>query len=411
MNEFDINKAIMKLTIVLYLLHRLLPIVGYLMPMPIYLAVFLLTALMTLYTVFNSKVYHWATVSLLLFIPSIFDAFYLFIQSTPVDTSKYLYGEAQTYIHIVIALVYTKLMDSRENKRLLFVILGSYLLTAICTAIVCTQMPNVARIITGNSESAVYYKYRRQNVGDFVFAYEFILLTPLLICCVKNKRINRVIGVLLLVFFGWVVLQLQFTLGVILFAVFVFTLLLPRLKIQYVSGIVLATAVVFLFARPMLGDIFDYLSENVGNDDFANRFKYIATVLRGEEITKALEHNAGSRFDLYMLSLQEFLNNPLGHWGNGDAGGHSFVLDRAAKYGVLGLLSIVTMYIAMYRVFLTPYRNSSCYPYMVLGYLLSIVMATINTMTFMFVFVCVYPLFARVYSENEKATRWLNTRA
>ena len=25
-------------------------------------------------------------------------------------------------------------------------------------------------------------------------------------------------------------------------------------------------------------------------------------------------------------------------------------------------------------------------------------------------FVCVYPLFARVYSENEKATGWLNTR-
>lgn len=401
---FDINKAMMKFMIVLYLLHKLSPIVGVYMPMPVYLAVFLLTALMTLYAAVNSNASYWATLSLALFIPSVFEMFYLFINTTPVDTAKYLYGEAQLYIQIVIVLIYTKVMDSHAQKRLLCLIFGAYFVTALCTGIICTQTPNVARIITGASQSEVYYVYRKQNVGDFVFAYEFILMTPLLICCLKNKRINRVLGLAMLLFFGWVVLRMQFTLGLILFVVCAVTLLLPRLKVSHIIFLVLCTAVIFLFARPMLGDLFEYFSVKVTNRDMSTRFEYIATVLRGEEISETLEHHAGTRFDRYVRSLQAFLTNPLGHWGSGDDGGHSFLLDRAAWFGLPGLGAIAMMYTAMHSFFLKPYRNSSCYPYLLLGFLLSIVMAVINTMTFMFVFVCVYPLFAQVYSQNDRAS-------
>ena len=402
MNEFDVSKAVMKLMIILYLLHKLLPVVGYYMSMPIYLAVFLLTALMTLYMAFNSKVSHWATISLVLFFPSVFDALYVFFNSTPVDTAKYLYGEAQVYIFIVIALLHTKLLDSRSNKKLLMVIMGAYFLTALSTGIVCTQTPNVARIITGHSESEIYYAYRKQNVGDFVFTYEFILLTPLLACCLKNKTINRMFGIALMIFIGWVVLKMQFTLGIILFATITLTLLLPRLKVNHIVFLVFCITAIFLFARPLLGDMFEYLSGTVENKDIASRFEYIETILRGEEISRALENNAGTRFERYIRSLQAFLNNPLGHWGTGDNGGHSYILDRAAMFGLPGLVAIAVMYFSMYNIFLKPYHNSSCYPYLLLGFLLSIVMATINTMTFMFIFVCVYPLFARVYSENER---------
>lgn len=409
MNRTYVSKAIMRSAIVLYLLHKLLPIIGVYMPTMVYFALFLVTALTTLYAALNSKVSYEVMVSLLLFIPSVFDMFYFMLHSPTVDTAKFLYGEAQIYIQIVIALVYIKLMSTREQKKLLYITLTAYFLTALSTGIACTFTPNAARIITGSSNIAIYQQYRKQNVGDFVFAYEFILLTPLLICCIKNKKMNRLGGIALLLFCSWVVLEMQFTLGLILFAVFVFTLLLPRLKRQHILLLSLLAICILLFARPLLADFFDHLGKSVDNLSFSSRFEYIATILRGDKITKTLESKAGSRFDLYMLSLQEFLRNPLGHWGAGTEGGHSYILDRAARYGVPGLLSIAIMYIAMYRFFIQPYRKSSCYAYLLLGFLLSIVLAAINTKTFMFIFVFVYPLFAQVYSAQENHARSLSS--
>lgn len=406
MNGYDAGKAMMKLMIVLYLLHKLLPIASEYMPTMVYFAVFLATALMTLYTALNSRLSYWIVIALLLFAPSVFDAYDLMQHASMTNTAKFLYGEAQIYIQIVIALIYIKLMNGREKKRMLRFLFLAYLLTAFCTAAACIQTPNVARIITGDSGGAAYHLYRRNNVGDFVFAYEFILLTPLLICCIKNRRLNRAGGLMLLVFCGLAVLEMQFTLGLMLFVVFASTLFLPRLKRKHVWWIVLGAGFVFLFARPFLADLFDSLGKQVDNRSFASRFEYIAVVLRGEQIPKALESDAGARFDLYMLSFREFLSDPLGHWGKGVTGGHSYILDRAAKYGLAGLMAIAAMYVAMYSIFLKPYRESSCYPYLLLGFLASIVMATINTKTFMFIFVCVYPLFAQVYTESEKSAAY-----
>lgn len=397
-----LSLGIMKIMVVLHLLHKLLPIVGEYMPMPVYLMVFMLATLTVMYTVLTSRYAGLAITTLLVFLPSVFQLIYIVSAQGMTEGARYLYGEAQTYLYAIISILYMNLFDIKASRRLLGIILVAYIITGITSAIACTVMPNIVRIITADSGEEIYYQYRRMNVGEFSFAYEFILLTPLLICGIKSKRINGLLGVLLLIFVAFVVLQMQFTLGLILYAVILSTLLLPKLSSRYVMMLLLSGIVLVLISRTLIADGFDFLSTVVDNSSFSTRFEYIATVLRGEEVSSKLENNAGTRYDLYLMSLEAFLENPLfGHWGNGSLGGHSYILDNAARFGIPGVLSICIMYYTVYKFFLKPFKHNICYAYMLIGYFLSIVMAIINTKPFLIIFTCVYPLFAHVFSYDQ----------
>lgn len=406
MDSKTVSLVVMKAAVVLFFLHKLLPIVGANMPMPVYLAIFLLVMLTVMYTMLTSKYSGVAIAALLIFMPSVFQTVYIASAQGLTAATKYLYGEAQTYLYIVIAAMYICVCEMKNCRKLILLILLSYFITGATSAIACTLVPNIVRILTANTSEAIYAQYRKLNVGEFSFAYEFILLMPLLICAIKYRRINRLLGIGLLIFMGVVVLQMQFTLGVILYVVMLFVLLLPKLSTRKVTLIFIIVLAVFIFGGEYIAAAFDHIAGIAKNSElarpFASRFEYIAEVFRGGEISTELENTAGTRYDRYLASLQAFLDNPLwGHWGNGANGGHSYILDSAAMYGLLGVFSIAIMYYMIYKLFLKPFCMSQCYPYMMIGYVLSIVMATINTKTFLIILACIYPLFAHVYSWSE----------
>ena len=82
-------------------------------------------------------------------------------------------------------------------------------------------------------------------------------------------------------------------------------------------------------------------------------------------------------------------------------GGHSFILDSMARFGILGFLAIVWMFKRLYRIFILPYGKRPEYIYILTVFLLNIIQCMINTISIEFVFVFLIPLLMSVMPEKK----------
>ena len=58
-----------------------------------------------------------------------------------------------------------------------------------------------------------------------------------------------------------------------------------------------------------------------------------------------------ARILLYEKSIYNFINNPI--WGsNSYGGGHSYILDNMSKFGLLGIIAMIIMYLRIFKIFI-----------------------------------------------------------
>ena len=288
-------------------------------------------------------------------------------------------------------------------------ILGSYakiiilaiIVTMITTIIGCIQNPGAARILaTVNSGDVESYTYDMQNIGGYNFIYIMILLYPVLILSYKTRRIGVLPTIAITAMILMTVIYSEYTTALLLFLI---TSILFFTKRNLSSrGIVLITvfAIIFilLFSNIITG-ILNWLSDVLGSDTLGMRLKSLAGGAAG------LEQSEDQRLKLYRMSWETFFRNPL--FGNmferyRTDGGHSFIMDNFAQFGILGAVLMAFMYKNIYQRFFLPFREKPGYGYIVWTFIQALLLSLVNTGMWLEVLCLFAPLlFYWIYGTEE----------
>lgn len=385
---------------VLYVMHTLLPVVGYYMPGIVYLGLFGLTFVLALPAFYRKGAYimiGFFAISLLTLIIKL---------ENIAGAAVYIYGELQIYLYGMIALTVICKEDPKRSRRLFWLILVMYAFTAVTTIIGNDEYPQASRFLATDTLDAFWrQRYLKANIGSFSLAYGLVLLTPLVIHLTKSKKINVILGIGLLVLIGVTLMAMEYGMAVILYAASLSLLLIPKLTTKKIIILIVVVLLFVLLFGGVVADIFEQISLSVDSDALEERFMAVAEVLRGEDKTSST--TAQNRTELYAKSWNAFANSSLmGAWGNkriGNPGGHSFILDALGSFGLLGVVALVVVFITMYQVALKPYKKQEIYPYLLWIYMIATALMVLNPKSYGFVFLLEIPLFGHAFGDAERS--------
>ena len=397
------NKGIIRISLfeilaVLYIAHKVLPAVGYYMPSIVYLGVFGLTIVLLL-PLFRYKA-AWTiagvfAVSLLALISRLLDA--------TSSGALYLYGELQIYLYGIITLRVIAGGDKKACRRMFVIIMVMYLITAATTYIGTVNYPGAARMMATLSSSDLLYRtYVKENIGNFIFVYELVLLTPLLIYLTRSKWVKPIIGYLLIAFVGVVIVATEYGMAVMLYFASLLLLVFPKLTSKKLMILLLVLVLVFIVGAELVANAFEQLSLSVESETLAERFLAVAETLRGEDELSAT--TGQTRMELYSKSVKSFWDTTfMGTWGTGGIGGHSFAIDTLGNYGILGIAALIAVFVTMYNLALKPYREYDFHPYLLWVYCVAVFLMVMNPKVYSFTFLCVIPLFGNMLKDDERS--------
>lgn len=281
--------------------------------------------------------------------------------------------------YLVVSHVFLYLFYEQKYSlalRLLKSAIIIYLITAITTIVGNTIFPESSRIMsTGMAEQkAMYDFYRGYNIGSFGFIYEIVLLVGILPYLFKNRNIPRWITISLYAVALYCAYITQFTIATLCVVGIGGFFFLGNLRnTKKVVGYVLAFLVISLLILPTVAQS---VTNMLGDDSIiGSRVAELGNIYSESGVDEASD--AGERQSLYLQSFNAFLESPLTGTGKG-GGGHSFILDTMAKYGLLGILMLWIMLRSIYRIYIRPFRNSAFYGYLLLSYLMYLLLIFVN---------------------------------
>lgn len=392
--------SLLEVLAVLYIMHTLLPAVGYYMPGIVYLGLFGLTFVLALPAFYRKGAYimlGFFAISLLMLITKL---------SNIASAAVYIYSELQDYLFGLIALAIIAYGDPKRSRRMFWLVLAMFAFTAVTTIIGNDKYPQASRMLASLSAGDFEYSlYVKENIGNFSFGYRIVLLVPMLIYLLRSGKVHWIIGVAFLVLFGYAVFAMEYGMAVLLFAAGLILLLIPNPTTKKIILVVAILLVFVLIFGGLLADLFENISQAVDSIALSERFKTVAEVLRGEDKTSSV--SAQNRTEFYNMSLRVFAETSLlGRWGRKNVsvtGGHSFVLDAMGDFGLLGIVAVIVVFVTMYQVALKPYKKQKIYPYLLWTYLIAVVLMTLNPKSYAFMFLLVIPLFGHAFSDEERS--------
>jgi len=387
---------LLKIFVIIYMAHKLLPSFGNKMPALVFAGLFAASVFLLFICGPNTLSIPDIGYLLMIFSVSLLTLLEYIFNGNTANTLIYIYGELQIVLFALIAFWYIKYSDPKSSKNLLLIIAVFYVITAITTYIGCIRFPLAARYLaTGATDTAEYQTYVNSNIGGFTFVYELVLLLPLLIYLIKNKNINIFAGLLATVLIGATIIKTEYTLALIFALITLFLFFIKKLTVKKIWCFLLILTVVILIGEPLVVSILNRIGEAIGSETLSYRFDIISAVLGDSYAESTIE--GYDRIALYKKSWDEFLNTKmLGSWNNSLGGGHSFILDTLGKFGIIGAAALVSIYATIYNVYLKPNKTEDFYPYLYWMYLTAITMAFLNPKSHTFIFVCIMPLFSHV---------------
>ena len=298
--------------------------------------------------------------------------------------------------------------DMKMAKIIFLIFIGINIITCFTTYNGCLMYPNASRDLTvgANASSATYhYLYVAANIGGFKFIYTTVLISGLVIYTIKNFRyING--GYILLpiciVYIGLIFMTLlaaEYTLSILMFLSYIFLFFMRNtfsIKKFFVISVVLIIS--FFLFKPIISNGLKSASEIVKSETIANRLYDIHLTLEGKHTQEGSDYDA--RKATYIKSFEQFKKTPLGRWNFNGMGGHSFILDSLAKYGILGLILVVITYVYIYRYYLKQYEDDYIFGYGFYIFFLFIVESMVNPHIFTDVIMFVFPLYMFIFQKE-----------
>ncbi len=384
-----------ELLALLYIAHKLLPVLGVYMPGSVYLGNFLLVLVLACFIGMNKFTARTTLQLIAVFGVSLLEFLSRLIRGPIASGFIYFYGEIQIFLYALIAIVLIYRADNRQIKSVTRMIFVFYGITAFTTFIGNNQYEGASRLMaTLDNNDPTRQLYASANIGGFALIYELVLIAPLIVYLVKKRKINMILGIGFIALLGITIFNSEYTTALLMYVLSLILFLIPKITKRKILVIVVVLAILFVFNSMYFADMFDNLSQTVESETLAARFGELADFLREGESTD--DSNAANRLNLYRKSIKTFFSSGmLGAWKNSSIGGHSFVFDTMGKFGLLGVALMIIMYRIIYKMFINPYKKEDFYPYVYYTYLIAIFMAFINPKTYFFIFICIIPLFAR----------------
>ncbi len=302
-------------------------------------------------------------------------------------------------------------LSSKSQKVALGAFLTCFVITSITTIYGCYIYPDAARLqANGNyriERADMVAVFRGMNIGDFQFVYTVVLMIPIILCACRNYFRNKVFGYLMLALLLFTIYKTQYTTASLLSIIAVLFLILPatynsrRPTLWLILFIVLA-----IIAAPLFSGLLEFVSSSTNSDLLSVRLSELSQSLSGEEMDESTDY--GTRLYLWELSLNTFFK----YFFTGVyfityrsqaymyVGGHSFILDTMARFGVIGLLLLVWMFRTLFKIYIKPYSQRPEYVYLLVVYAINIAQCLLNTLSIEIVFVYLIPLFMSLSSQK-----------
>lgn len=253
------------------------------------------------------------------------------------------------------------------------------LITMVSTIAGSAVYPTASRYLATveSSNDPLLRLYNYINLGGYEFVYTVILLYPAVIFAYKQKRLHLFFAIVAAILVLALTLSSGYTVAFLLWIATTASFFFPHnLKKRWVIILLVAVILIVVFFLPMLSPSIKRLANSIDNEDIAYRLEALAG---GTEGIRASEDD---RIGLYELSLRRFLESPfvgsiLG--GKGLNGGHSFILDFAAQYGMIGVVLLIVMYRVIYVRFFKPFERTPGYGYIFWMFLQPIILSIVNT--------------------------------
>lgn len=385
-----------EITIILMLLHNI-PIVGNYTPASIYGFLVLLMYALLLFE-WNkglhaniSSCFKIIGVLILVFITdSIFANQFLI---------KNAYGLMQLLLYPFLGMLLLKYDFGKTYARLFWVVLLSYVITSITTYFGCQLVPNASRILASTTmveESGMENLIKNLNIAGFSEIYTIALITPLIVMMMRRGTMNYIIGSFVLFAFIIGVIEAQYTTALFVCVLSLLLFFLPKnySRKKYISSFLFLT-ILCSFGLFLISELLTYLSSIMESSFVGDRLSDLSSVLSGNQDDVDNNSDMMKRRDIYLQSIETFLSHPLGAWDQKATGGHSFILDSLARFGVLGVVLIGVMYKRIYTNFIKPFRMNADYGYAIISFFWVIFLAIVNPNPNI-LFVCfILPLFYR----------------
>ncbi len=387
-----IRFSVGQVLIILYIAHKLLPAVGYYMPSVVYLGLFGVTAIMLLPLLRYKVAWMMAgmfSVSLLGLILKL---------GNPTGAALYFYGELQIYLYGMITLWVIFSGGQNAARRAFTIIMLMYMITAVTTIFGNEKYPQASRFLaTMSNDDMLYGTYTKANIGSFVFVYELVLVAPLLVYLTRSKIIKPVLGYGLLALSAIAIFSTEYGMAVILFAASLLLLVIPKLTTKRLIILLVIVLVVVILFTGLVAELFELVSRNIKSETLSERFLAIAQTLRGED--EVLEDGTGAqRIEFYKKAWDTFWTTyGMGAWGTVATGGHTFILDTMANYGILGIVALAVFFLMIYQLCLKPYRKEPFFPYLLWICILGGILMVMNPKNYQFIYICILPLFTTAF--------------
>lgn len=311
------------------------------------------------------------------------------------------YAAMLDILPLLLGYYFLNYCDGDKNSffaSLIFLILA---VTWLTTIIGCIQYPEAARYLATVEDTqdpkAVLYDWK--NIGGYTFVYFIVLLHPLLILAYKRGKIKLWLALLGSVAVLALAIYSEYTTALLLVLI---TLLLYFFKKDFKAKQLMFFAIITMLAILLFSELFSdflmWLADVVGGENIAMRLEALAGGRTG------LENSEDNRLELYENSFKTFLRNPLfGSFLNGGSGigGHSFILDFMAQFGLVGAIVLFFMYRTIYKRFFVQYKNVEGYGYILWLFAQAVILSTVNTGMWLSVLAFFIPVFLKTIYRGE----------
>lgn len=252
-------------------------------------------------------------------------------------------------------------------------------ITCITTIIGCIRNPEAARTLasTKTSQDPIAILYEWQNIGGYGFVYSTVLMYPFVILAFKMKKLHLAFVILFTALVYYMVIQAEYTYALMLLMLTTMMFFIKRdIPLKNFIILMLSFVLIVLVFRVAIAAILSYFGELIGNQTMVDK---INAAFLGTDAVDSFDDN---RDQLYLHSIEMFLHHPvLGQMtvGRTVTGGHSFILDNLALYGMVGGGLMVWMYRGIYQLFYKPMEGKNGYYIIFWAFVQPIILSTINT--------------------------------
>lgn len=246
------------------------------------------------------------------------------------------------------------------TRFLFFSIVVGLAITGYTTYQGCIMFPQISReMATGQLDPTVESATRYMNIGGFNTIYTLVLMMPIWVSIIKNKKCKNLVRMLALVVIVCSILgvvQSEYTTALLFTMLSLATIFLPRdLSFgQFLGYGLLAVIGLFLF-RTLLPPVLEFIAENSDSSSVQERLFDLANIVAGKGADE--NSDAEGRFMMVMDAFVHWSDSPV--WGHFRIwGGHSYLGNVLEYFGLIGLLLLVSMVKQMYKMFVVPLKNN-----------------------------------------------------